>query len=273
MAGAQRGLSLCQSLLRAQLGQRVNVMILEKALTLELAHFEDSEFYDKLTRARREASSRPLSLVMRTFGLVQNAIFAGELRRPAVPLLAVGGRGAAAVGPAGVHRRSALLRRCLPAVPLALAGNAHAAVPGVGAGARGPCQGGAAVWPGRAAAGALSQHLHDAVSRRSRADHPARCVGLFPRPDRHRARCTWPMPGSRWRPFAASSAGQDDHVSGAVPPGAVRRFRGAVLHRRHVRGQPVPVDAVRIPGHPGARRRAGSCSRARIPRMASASRT
>ncbi|OOG47053.1 ABC transporter permease [Rhodanobacter sp. C01] len=74
LAGAQRGLSMCQSLLRAQLGQRVNVMILEKALTLELAHFEDSEFYDKLTRARREASTRPLSLVTRTFGLGQNAI-------------------------------------------------------------------------------------------------------------------------------------------------------------------------------------------------------
>jgi ATP-binding cassette subfamily B protein len=71
---AQRGLSLAQSLLRAQLGQRVNVMILEKALTLDLTQFEDSEFYDKLTRARREASSRPLSLVMRTFGLLQNAI-------------------------------------------------------------------------------------------------------------------------------------------------------------------------------------------------------
>jgi ATP-binding cassette subfamily B protein len=74
IAAAQRGLNLCQWLLRAQLGQRVNVMILEKALTLELRHFEDSEFYDKLTRARREASSRPLSLVMRTFGLVQNGI-------------------------------------------------------------------------------------------------------------------------------------------------------------------------------------------------------
>jgi ATP-binding cassette subfamily B protein len=74
LAGAQRGLSLCQSLLRAQLGQRVNVMILEKALTLELAQFEDSEFYDKLTRARREASTKPLSLVTRTFGLGQNAI-------------------------------------------------------------------------------------------------------------------------------------------------------------------------------------------------------
>ena len=74
IAGAQRGISLCQSLLRVQLGQRINELILEKALTLELRHFEDSEFYDKLTRARREASSRPLSLVTRTFGLAQNGI-------------------------------------------------------------------------------------------------------------------------------------------------------------------------------------------------------
>jgi ATP-binding cassette subfamily B protein len=74
LAGGQRGLSLCQALLRAQLGQRVNVMILEKALTLELRHFEDSEFYDRLTRARREASVRPLSLAMRTFGLAQNLV-------------------------------------------------------------------------------------------------------------------------------------------------------------------------------------------------------
>jgi len=74
VAATQRGISASQSLLRALLGQRVNVMILEKAMTLELSHFEDSEFYDKLTQARREASSRPLSLVNRTFGLVQNVI-------------------------------------------------------------------------------------------------------------------------------------------------------------------------------------------------------
>ncbi|MCY1010743.1 ABC transporter ATP-binding protein [Nannocystis pusilla] len=74
LAFAQRSISVCQSLLRTQLGQRVNVMILDKALTLDLTHFEDADFYDKLTRARREASSRPLSLVGRTFSLVQNAI-------------------------------------------------------------------------------------------------------------------------------------------------------------------------------------------------------
>jgi ABC-type multidrug transport system fused ATPase/permease subunit len=74
LAGSQRGIIICQSLLRALLGQRVNVLILEKALTLDLRQFEDSEFYDKLTNARREASVRPLSLVNRTFGLVQNAL-------------------------------------------------------------------------------------------------------------------------------------------------------------------------------------------------------
>ncbi len=74
MAASQRGLGVAQSLLRAQLGHRVNVMILHKAQTLDLVHFEDSEFYDKMTRARREASSRPLSLVNRSFGLVQNGI-------------------------------------------------------------------------------------------------------------------------------------------------------------------------------------------------------
>ena len=83
LAGAQRGLGVCESLLRALLGQRVNEVILEKALTLALADFEDSEFYDRMTRARREASSRPLSLVKRAFGLVQNADLADRVRRAA----------------------------------------------------------------------------------------------------------------------------------------------------------------------------------------------
>ncbi|MEO7386647.1 MAG: ABC transporter ATP-binding protein [Gammaproteobacteria bacterium] len=74
LGGAQRGINACQSLLRAQLGQRVNEMILEKALTLDLTQFEDADFYDKLTRARREASSRPLSLVMRNFALFQQLV-------------------------------------------------------------------------------------------------------------------------------------------------------------------------------------------------------
>jgi ATP-binding cassette, subfamily B, bacterial len=74
LAAAQKGLVVCQSLLRVLLAQRVNELILEKALTLDLTHFEDSEFYDKMSQARSEASSRPLSLINRTFGLCQSAL-------------------------------------------------------------------------------------------------------------------------------------------------------------------------------------------------------
>jgi ATP-binding cassette subfamily B protein len=49
-------------------------MILEKALALDLRHFEDAEFYDKLTRARREASSRPVAVVTESFQLIQNIL-------------------------------------------------------------------------------------------------------------------------------------------------------------------------------------------------------
>ncbi len=74
MTAAQQANTVCQAILRVLLGNKINVMILEKALTLELAHFEDAEYYDKLVRARREASSRPLSLVTKTFDLLRNVI-------------------------------------------------------------------------------------------------------------------------------------------------------------------------------------------------------
>jgi len=74
LTGAQKINTVCQSILRALLGNEVNVRILKKALTLELADFEDSEYYDKLIRARREASSRPLSLVIATFDLIRDGI-------------------------------------------------------------------------------------------------------------------------------------------------------------------------------------------------------
>ncbi|MEC4986329.1 MAG: ABC transporter ATP-binding protein [Oscillatoria sp. PMC 1068.18] len=74
LALTQRSQIVSQSLLRVLLAQKVNVLILEKALQLDLVHFEDSEFYDKMMRARREASQRPLSLVTRTFGLIEASI-------------------------------------------------------------------------------------------------------------------------------------------------------------------------------------------------------
>jgi ATP-binding cassette subfamily B protein len=74
LAAVARAAQILRALLRQLLGQRINMLILEKALTLELTQFEDSDLYDKLTRARREASSRPLSLVTQTFDLGQGLI-------------------------------------------------------------------------------------------------------------------------------------------------------------------------------------------------------
>ncbi len=264
MAAAQRGLSLCQSLLRAQLGQRVNVMILEKALTLELSHFEDSEFYDKLTRARREASSRPLSLVMRTFGLVQNAIslvtYGSLLFRFSPWAVAV------------------LLLSGLPAfiAEARFSGDAFR------------------LFRWRSPETRMQIYLESVLGREEHAKE-VRLFGLGPRllaryrdifttlyrEDRQLTirRDVWgfflgfdrylrPVPGirmdrARHRAWT-HHPGQDDDVPDAVSPGPVVGIRGAVLHRRHVRGQPVPVDAVRVSGHrspTGARRAAqGSTS-------------
>jgi len=73
-AATQRGQGLVRSLLGARLGTDVNVQILDRALRLDLSFFEDAEFYDKLTRARREASSRPVALLSESFALVQNVV-------------------------------------------------------------------------------------------------------------------------------------------------------------------------------------------------------
>jgi ATP-binding cassette, subfamily B, bacterial len=74
MAGVQRGLGLVRNLLGARLGIDINVTILETAIGLDLSYFENPDFYDKLTRARREASTRPIALVTESFGLVQSVI-------------------------------------------------------------------------------------------------------------------------------------------------------------------------------------------------------
>ncbi len=74
LLGSRQIQAACESLLRALLSLRVNVLILEKAITLDLEDFENSEVYDRMTRARREASIRPLSLVQRTVGLAQNSL-------------------------------------------------------------------------------------------------------------------------------------------------------------------------------------------------------
>jgi ABC-type multidrug transport system fused ATPase/permease subunit len=69
---------LLRSLLGARLAYLINIKILEKALTLELIHFENPEVYDKLQNARREASSRPLNLFVNGVELFGNVITLGS---------------------------------------------------------------------------------------------------------------------------------------------------------------------------------------------------
>ena len=69
-----RALGLVWQLVGNRLSIDINVAILEKARTLDLAQFEDPEFYDQLTRARREASTRPLAVVRDSAQLFQNAL-------------------------------------------------------------------------------------------------------------------------------------------------------------------------------------------------------
>ena len=71
LALVSQGRDLVTSVLGARLSLDVNLAILQKATMLELVHFEDPKFYDQLTRARREASVRPISLVRRVFSIGQ----------------------------------------------------------------------------------------------------------------------------------------------------------------------------------------------------------
>jgi len=79
-SGVARLLFLSQTVLGAKLGADVNILILEKAVQLELQHFEDSEIYDQLTRARQQASVRPVAMVTDMLQLIQHALtFVGYL--------------------------------------------------------------------------------------------------------------------------------------------------------------------------------------------------
>ena len=63
-----------QQLLQEHVSNRVQVMILEKANTLDLSFFENAEFYDKLRRAADEANYKPVSMISQTFDLVRTVI-------------------------------------------------------------------------------------------------------------------------------------------------------------------------------------------------------
>ena len=101
---------------------------------------------------------------------------------------------------------------------------------------------------------------------------PPRYVGLLPRPDRDRDAVRRIRVDRALGDRHAHHARPDDDVPDAVPPGAVGRVGDPVGDRRHVRGQPVSVDAVRVPRNAGRTSRRATSSAARSRRTASASR-
>ena len=91
-AGISQARSLTEHVLHSRLNLSINTRIIRKALELDLTHFENAEYYDKLQNARREADWRGLQIVNGGFYLIQNALtllsFAALLVRFS-PLLAV----------------------------------------------------------------------------------------------------------------------------------------------------------------------------------------
>ena len=66
--------NISQQLLQERVSMRVQLLIMERASTLDLTFFEDSQSYDTLQLAQREATSRPVMMVSGTFGLVRTAL-------------------------------------------------------------------------------------------------------------------------------------------------------------------------------------------------------
>ncbi len=66
--------NITQQLLQERVTQQVQLLVMEKANTLDLSFFEDATFYDALQRAQSEAASRPTSMISQTFGLGQTIV-------------------------------------------------------------------------------------------------------------------------------------------------------------------------------------------------------
>jgi hypothetical protein len=81
-----RGQGVLREAIAARLKRALAARVIDKALHLELRHFEDAAVYDKMQNARREADRRPLNLVMQALGIAQNVV---TLASYAVLLIAV----------------------------------------------------------------------------------------------------------------------------------------------------------------------------------------
>jgi ATP-binding cassette subfamily B protein len=73
-SGIAQARSLTEHVLHARLNYSLNTRLIRKALELDLTHFENAEFYDKLQNARREADWRALQIMNNGFYIIQNII-------------------------------------------------------------------------------------------------------------------------------------------------------------------------------------------------------
>ncbi|HWE61379.1 MAG TPA: ABC transporter ATP-binding protein, partial [Chloroflexota bacterium] len=66
--------NISQQLLQERVSMHVQLLIIQRAATLDLAYFENAHSYDTLQQAQREATSRPVQMVSGLFGLVRTLI-------------------------------------------------------------------------------------------------------------------------------------------------------------------------------------------------------
>ena len=66
--------NIAQQLLQERVGNQVQAMILDKANTLDLAFFEDAEFYDKLRNASDESMYKPMQMISQLFDFAKTLV-------------------------------------------------------------------------------------------------------------------------------------------------------------------------------------------------------
>src|SRR6202022_3804009 len=66
--------NITQQLLQNSVSMRIQLMVMEKAATLDLQFYEDPASYDLLRRAQTDSINRPVMMISTAFGLVQTLI-------------------------------------------------------------------------------------------------------------------------------------------------------------------------------------------------------
>jgi len=69
---------LQREILGEQFSKSTSTKIVSKTISLDLAHFEDAEYYDKLQKAQRDGNYRPVQLLNQMFTLLQNIVSIGS---------------------------------------------------------------------------------------------------------------------------------------------------------------------------------------------------